>query len=134
MYGSPNVAECLLFPVAWEEPFGLVMVEAMACGTPVLALRKGAVPEVLRGFPQLICRSLDEMARKVEQRRFPAPEALRRYVKRRFTNAKMTDGYLKVYRQVLSSWERTTFSGTKNPPKLCSALPAEELERILCLP
>ena len=45
-------AKCLLFPVVWEEPFGLAMIEAMACGTPVLAFPNGAVPEVLEGFPE----------------------------------------------------------------------------------
>ncbi|MFD0205981.1 MULTISPECIES: glycosyltransferase [Saccharothrix] len=42
-----SAARCLLFPIRWEEPFGMVMIEAMACGTPVVALRAGAVPEVV---------------------------------------------------------------------------------------
>jgi glycosyltransferase involved in cell wall biosynthesis len=60
-------AKCLLFPTSFEEPFGLVMVEAMACGTPVLAFDNGAVSEVLEGFPQLICSSLDDMADKISE-------------------------------------------------------------------
>ena len=48
-------AKCLLFPTVCNEPFGLIMVEALISGTPVLALSNGAVPEVLHGFPELIC-------------------------------------------------------------------------------
>jgi glycosyltransferase involved in cell wall biosynthesis len=94
-------ASCLLFPSLWEEPFGLVMIEAMACGTPVLALRRGAVPEVMAGFPHLICGSVDEMAAKVRRRAFPAPGALRKYVMRRFTVAKMTNRYVRLYRGLI---------------------------------
>ncbi|MCU1656587.1 MAG: glycosyltransferase, partial [Pseudonocardiales bacterium] len=63
-------ARCLLFPIAWEEPFGMVMIEALACGTPVVALRRGSVPEIVRhGVTGLICDSRDEL-----------PAALRRVV------------------------------------------------------
>ncbi|MFC6226679.1 glycosyltransferase family 4 protein [Paenibacillus allorhizosphaerae] len=94
-------AQCLLFPTLWEEPFGLVMIEAMACGTPVVALNNGAVPEVMAKFPGLVCRSVKEMIRKVQQGRFPSPRVLRKYVLSRFTTAKMTDQYLKIYRYVI---------------------------------
>ncbi|MGM1020333.1 MAG: glycosyltransferase [Bacillota bacterium] len=94
-------AECLLFPTLWEEPFGLVMVEAMACGTPVLALKNGSVPEVLAGFPQLICKSVGQMVRKVRQKNYPSPAKLRLYVTQRFTNKQMTDKYLKLYREII---------------------------------
>src|SRR5947199_749702 len=57
----------MLFPIQWNEPFGLVMVEAMACGTPVLALRGGSVPEIVRdGISGYICRSVREMATRVK--------------------------------------------------------------------
>ncbi|WP_157739741.1 glycosyltransferase [Paenibacillus kribbensis] len=94
-------AECLLFPTLWEEPFGLVMVEAMACGTPVLALKNGSVAEVLSGFPQLICKSVGQMERKVQQKNYPSPAQLRQYVTQRFTNKQMTNKYLKLYRQII---------------------------------
>ncbi|MFC0216636.1 glycosyltransferase [Paenibacillus chartarius] len=96
-------ASCLLFPTLWEEPFGLVMIEAMACGTPVVALRNGSVPEVMAGFPQLICRSVPEMVRKVKAGKYPSPRALRSYVIRRFTTRNMTDGYLRIYSKVLTA-------------------------------
>ncbi|MHA6529541.1 glycosyltransferase [Paenibacillus sp. BAC0078] len=102
-------AECVLFTSLWEEPFGLVMVESMACGTPVLAFRKGAVPEVLSGFPYLICNSVSEMAIKARQKKYPAPHLLRAYVHTRFTNKKMTDSYLRIYHEILKRE-----SGNKN--------------------
>ncbi|OKP93402.1 glycosyltransferase [Paenibacillus sp. P32E] len=94
-------AECVLFPILWDEPFGLVMVESMACGTPVLAFRRGAVPEVLSGFPNLICDNVREMALKVREKKYPSPNVLRKYVLQRFTNKKMTDNYLKIYHDVI---------------------------------
>src|SRR5439155_395332 len=61
----------MLFPIQWNEPFGLVMVEAMACGTPVLALRGGSVPEVVKdGISGYVCRSVRELATRVKQLNF----------------------------------------------------------------
>lgn len=94
-------AKCLLFPTSWEEPFGLVMVEAMACGTPVVALKNGAVPEVLNGFADMICETTDEMAVRL-QRPFPDPYQLREYVSVRFSKETMTNNYLSLYEKVLN--------------------------------
>jgi len=94
-------ARCMLFPTVWEEPFGLVMVEAMACGTPVLAFGNGAVPEVLAGFPELICSNVDEMVEKVQNQVFPQAGAVRNYVQNNFSASKMTDNYLDIYRKVI---------------------------------
>jgi glycosyltransferase involved in cell wall biosynthesis len=93
-------ASCLLFPTIWEEPFGLVMIEAMACGTPVLALRNGSVPEILSKFPGLICHSVQDMIQKVRVGRYPKPKALRQYVIQRFTTAKMASDYLRLYNKI----------------------------------
>ncbi|TVY12035.1 glycosyltransferase family 4 protein [Paenibacillus cremeus] len=106
-------ARCLLFPSLWEEPFGLVMIEAMACGTPVLALRNGSVPEVLGGFPNLICDSMEEMARKVLSEPLPSPEKLRSYVESHFTNLIMTDRYLEIYHRVRSQSGRSKRAGRR---------------------
>ena len=55
----------MLFPIQWDEPFGLVMIESMACGTPVLAFPGGAVSEVVRdNISGFLCQSVDEMARE----------------------------------------------------------------------
>lgn len=96
-------AKCVLFTSVWEEPFGLVMIESMACGTPVLALNKGAVPEVMKGFPELICESIDEMVEKVKINKFPKSEDLRRYVEEEFSLKKMTREYEKIYYEVLNN-------------------------------
>ncbi|MNI15656.1 Capsular glucan synthase [compost metagenome] len=93
-------AQCLLFPTVWEEPFGLVIIEAMACGTPVVALKNGAVPEILSGFPELMSSSVKGIIKKVKKGKYPKAKALRKYVVQRFTTKKMTDGYMKIYRKI----------------------------------
>lgn len=94
-------AKCTLFPVTWDEAFGLVMVESMACGTPVFGLNNGAVAEVLRGFPNMLCHSVVEMVEKVKSEPLPAPKQLRQYVIDHFSVAVMTDRYLEIYQTVL---------------------------------
>ena len=61
-------ARALLFPIGWEEPFGLVMIEAMMCGTPVVALARGSVPEVVEdGITGFVCRDAAELATRLGQ-------------------------------------------------------------------
>ncbi|MET3728160.1 FkbM family methyltransferase [Fictibacillus halophilus] len=93
-------AACLVFPTSWEEPFGLVMVEAMACGTPVVALDNGAVSEVLKSFPSQVCQTTDEMIKSLEALQ-SEPNRLRDYVSDHFTVEHMTEGYLAVYQKVI---------------------------------
>lgn len=93
-------ARALLFPIEWPEPFGLVMIEAMACGTPVVATPFGAVPEVVdSGVTGFIVRDVDEMVKAVERLDEIDPEACRAHVEARFSPAAMTDGYERVYAQ-----------------------------------
>lgn len=95
-------AYCVLFPSIWNEPFGLVPIEALACGTPVLALKYGAVPEVLKGFPKLLCRDAKEMIKKINSgKHFPSPAKCRKYVERNFSDHVMTDNFLKLYQNIL---------------------------------
>ena len=90
-------ARALLFPIQWEEPFGLIMIEAMACGTPVLALPGGAVEEVVRdGVNGWMCRDIDEMGERISSLRI-SPSVCRRYVETNFSVATMADRYLAVY-------------------------------------
>ena len=70
-------ARCILFPSNWKEPFGLVLIEAIISGTPVLALNNGAALEVLEGFPQLVCNSIDELAHKALYESFPRSHVLK---------------------------------------------------------
>ena len=94
-------AVALLFPIRWPEPFGLVMAEALACGTPVVAFRHGAVPEVVEdGVTGLIASPDDEiaMARDLERRLSAIDRrACRRAAELRFSPAAMADGYERVY-------------------------------------
>lgn len=96
-------AECVLFPTLCKESFGLVAVEAMACGTPVLAFPNGAVPEVLARFPQLICNNTADMAQKVKRCDYPSSKALRECVQNNFTIEIMTDRYLEIYKKILET-------------------------------
>jgi glycosyltransferase involved in cell wall biosynthesis len=90
-------ARALLFPIQWEEPFGLVMIEAMACGTPVLAFRGGAVKEILRdGVNGWICEDVDDMARRMLCPAIDA-RACRSFVDAHFSVRTMADRYLEIY-------------------------------------
>jgi glycosyltransferase involved in cell wall biosynthesis len=90
-------ARALLFPIQWDEPFGLVMIEAMACGTPVLAFAGGSVEEVVRdGLNGWICADVDDMADRIARPAI-APDACRAFVERSFSVARMADDYLRVY-------------------------------------
>lgn len=96
-------AAAFLFPIQWNEPFGLVMLEAMACGTPVLAFGAGSVPEIVRdGVSGWVCRDVDDMARRARDPQV-SPASCREYVASNFTTAHMTRGYLQVYRSALEA-------------------------------
>jgi glycosyltransferase involved in cell wall biosynthesis len=91
----------MLFPIQWNEPFGLVMVEAMACGTPVLAMPGGSVPEVVReGVSGYICRSVVQMAKRARDLNFN-PLAVRQYVAENFSIQRMAREYAGVYETAL---------------------------------
>lgn len=96
-------AKALLFPIRWEEPFGLVMIEAMACGTPVIAFNRGAVPEVLvdkkTGF---IVNTVDEMVEAVKKISKIDRAKCREHVERNFTAKKMVSMYEEVYKKILN--------------------------------
>ncbi|WP_312029561.1 glycosyltransferase [Paenibacillus sedimenti] len=94
-------AKCVIFPTLCDEPFGRVMIESMACGTPVIALPNGSVPEVLAGFPNLICDTVDEMVQKVEKDSYPPPSELREYVQKHFSASLMASRYLETYKSVI---------------------------------
>jgi glycosyltransferase involved in cell wall biosynthesis len=94
-------ARCLLFPIDWEEPFGMVMIEAMACGTPVVATPRGSVPEILRhGETGFVCA--DERALAAAVRAAPAidPARCRAEVETRFSADRMAAGYASIYQRL----------------------------------
>lgn len=91
----------MLFPIQWNEPFGLVMVEAMACGTPVLAMPGGSVPEVVRhSISGYICRSVLQMAKHARDIDLN-PAVVRKYVEENFSTDRMARGYIEVYESAL---------------------------------
>ena len=95
-------AAALLFPVDWPEPFGLVMIEAMACGTPVLAFRCGSVPEVIDdGVTGRVVDSEEEAIAALPAVLSYDRRAVRRRFEERFTAARMAEDYLGVYRGLL---------------------------------
>jgi len=95
-------ARCLLFPVRWEEPFGMVMIEAMACGTPVVALRSGAVPEVVAdGVTGIICDEPADLARAVHDVTHMSPAACRAHVAANFGVENLARGYEDAYRAAM---------------------------------
>lgn len=105
-------ASCVLFTSTWNEPFGLVLIEALACGTPVLAFKAGAIPEVLHGLPQLLCNNVNEMSRKVKSgKSYPSPKTCRLYVKKYYSDKVMTDNFLKLYKKVI---KKKKYKVTKN--------------------
>jgi glycosyltransferase involved in cell wall biosynthesis len=95
-------AYAYLFPIDWPEPFGITMVESMACGTPVIAMAHGSVPEVVvHGKTGFVCRNLAEMIEVVPQVGRLDRRACRAHVAERFTVERMADGYEEVYRRVV---------------------------------
>ena len=93
----------MLFPIQWNEPFGLVMIEAMACGTPVLALPGGAVEEVVcNGISGFVCKTADEMAERAAV--LPGvfnPATVRQYCQQYFSAERMVADYVALYQDLL---------------------------------
>jgi glycosyltransferase involved in cell wall biosynthesis len=93
----------LLFPIAWREPFGLAMIEAMSCGTPVIAMRNGSVPEVIdQGVTGFIVQSEDEAVAAVARLRSLSRTEIRRTFEQRFTARRMAEDYVALYRRLIA--------------------------------
>jgi glycosyltransferase involved in cell wall biosynthesis len=91
-------ARATLFPIEWEEPFGLVMIESMACGTPVIATRCGAVPEVVEhGRSGIVVEDYRIMAAAVDEADRLESRDMRRYVEQHFSPLRMVSDYVKAY-------------------------------------
>jgi glycosyltransferase involved in cell wall biosynthesis len=95
-------ARALVFPIQWDEPFGMVMIEAMACGTPVVALARGSVPEVVvHERTGLVVDEMDDLPAALRSASDLDPVAARRHVEQHFDLPVMAQRYARVYRQVL---------------------------------
>jgi glycosyltransferase involved in cell wall biosynthesis len=97
-----GAASAFLFPIEWPEPFGLVMIEALACGTPVIAWRRGSVPEVLEnGVTGFIVDSIEEAVEAVARIHQLSRATCRRVFEERFVASRMAMDYLGIYREVV---------------------------------
>lgn len=94
-------ARALIFPIDWPEPFGLVMIEAMACGTPVVAFRHGAVEEVIdAGITGWVCDDVEAAVDAVGRTAEMSREACRRQFERRFSATRMAERYVELYQSL----------------------------------
>jgi len=96
-------AKALVFPLQWEEPFGLIMVEAMLSGTPVVAFHRGSVPEVVKhGKTGYVVRTMSDFMKALRNVDKISPEDCRQWVESNFSIDKMVSGYERVYDKILS--------------------------------
>ena len=96
-------ASCLLHPVVWKEPFGLVIIEAMASGCPVVAFNRGSIPElIIDGTTGFVVTDLDEMLDAVQRIDTIDRAACRRYALEHFSAKRMTDGYELMYKKIVN--------------------------------
>ena len=113
-------ASGLLFPIDWPEPFGLVMIEAMACGTPVLAFRCGAVPEIVEeGITGTIVETVEEAIAAIPRLLALDRRIVRLRFEERFSSARMSRDYVRLYRHLLQNLHGdTTEEGVTKLPVL----------------
>ena len=96
-------AEALVNPIRWPEPFGLVMIEAMACGTPVLAFREGAAPEIVaHGSTGFLCTDKRDMASHLDLIETIDRRRCRDRVETKFSTQRMVADYLRLYQRALT--------------------------------
>jgi glycosyltransferase involved in cell wall biosynthesis len=97
-------ARALLFPIDWPEPFGLVMIESLACGTPVVAFRGGSVDEVIEhGVTGFVVEDMDQAIDATKRTHTLDRRACREAFTRRFSGSRMASSYVRLYRQLTSS-------------------------------
>lgn len=110
-------AKAFLMPIQWEEPFGLSMVEAMACGTPVIAMRRGSVAEVVvDGETGYIVNTVAEMAEAVNKVDAIKSINCRQHVEKNFSTEKMTNGYENAFEKILQDFKARISHNSPAPP------------------
>ncbi len=118
-------AIALLVPIDWPEPFGLVMIEAMACGTPVIAFNRGSVPEVIDdGISGFIVEDINGAIGAVDRLDHLSREKIRRRFEQRFTARRMALDYLSVYRTLV---REVRAASAARQPRRAGALAADRL-------
>ncbi|MFH1504964.1 MAG: glycosyltransferase family 4 protein [Candidatus Omnitrophota bacterium] len=97
-------AACLLFPIDWEEPFGLIILEALACGTPVVAFNRGSVPEIIvNGKNGFAVDTFEEFLKAITDVKNLDPRDCRKHVEEFFNVEKMTDQYEALYKKLIQA-------------------------------
>lgn len=113
-------AAAFLFMIDWPEPFGLAMIEAMACGTPVIARRRGSIPEVVdHGVSGFVCDGIDDAVEAVGRLDALQRGTVRETFERRFSAPRMARDYVTCYREVMLSYHSAALTGARMPrPRL----------------
>jgi glycosyltransferase involved in cell wall biosynthesis len=97
-------ASAMLFPIQWDEPFGFVTIESMACGTPVIAFPGGSVREIVQdGVSGWVCDTVEHMAERIPTAKDFDPRGVRAYAERTFSLEEMVRGYERLYVEILSA-------------------------------
>ena len=98
-----GAADAVLSPVRWDEPFGLVIIEAMACGTPVIGTRRGAVPELIEhGVTGFLCDTEEELVEAAERVHDLDPDDCRKHVEENFDSQRMVSEYIKLFEKIVA--------------------------------
>jgi glycosyltransferase involved in cell wall biosynthesis len=115
-----KAARCMILPIRWEEPFGMVLIEAMSQGVPVVAMRRGAVPEIIRdGVTGFICDSTDELPDALHAARELDPRACVEHVRRNFSAEVMAERYEHAYHAAIAehfTMPQTAARAATEPP------------------
>ena len=102
-------ARALISPITWPEPFGLVVIEALASGTPVLTSREGAMPEIMKhGVTGFLCETMDDMKEKIELIDTIDPGKCREHIEKNFTSSHMTGEYISLYRTIIKKYHESS--------------------------
>jgi glycosyltransferase involved in cell wall biosynthesis len=110
-------AHALLFPIDWPEPFGLVMIESMACGTPVIAFNRGSVPEVIdEGISGFVVEDEIGAVAAVNRLNTISREGVRKQFEARFTSRRMAQQYVEAYNSVIRAQKRSRFKVVDGAP------------------
>jgi len=121
-------AAALLFPIDWPEPFGLVMIEAMACGTPVIAFKSGSVPEVIDdGITGFVVRNEAEAVEAIGRLSELDRRQVRAQFEKRFTARQMAEQYVRCYQALVEARDTATHPSIRSalsPPSMTDSLPA----------
>jgi glycosyltransferase involved in cell wall biosynthesis len=125
-------ALCFLHPIEWAEPFGLTLIEAMACGAPVIAVGKGSIPEIVQhGTTGFVVDSIEEMAQAIKHVDEINRRTCREYTLQYFNSERMTDEYEMVYKAILAGKQQKKHNFTPQTFQRQSVLHKNDGEEFL---